>query len=75
MLIDLAHISEPGFWDVLETSKAPVIDSHSNCRQVCDHLRNLTDEQIKALAKKGGMVGLSSNSAMSSKEKDKPDSE
>jgi membrane dipeptidase len=72
MLIDLAHISEPGFWDVLEISKAPVIDSHSNCRHVCDHLRNLTDEQIKALAKKGGMIGLSCNSAMSSKENDKP---
>ncbi len=72
MLIDLAHISEPGFWDVLEISKAPVVDTHSNCRKVCDHLRNLTDEQIKALAKKGGMVGLSCNSAMTSKENAKP---
>jgi membrane dipeptidase len=72
MLIDLAHISEPGFWDVLEISKAPVIDSHSNCRKVCNHLRNLTDEQIKALAKNGGMVGLSCNSAMTSKENNKP---
>ena len=58
MIIDLAHISEPGFWDVLEISEDPVIDSHSNSFTVCDHLRNLTDEQIRALAKKGGMVGL-----------------
>ncbi|MGA2464898.1 MAG: dipeptidase [Thermodesulfobacteriota bacterium] len=72
MLIDLAHISEPGFWDVLETSKDPVVDTHSNCIAVCDHPRNLTDAQIKALAKKGGMVGLSCNNAMTSKDNDKP---
>ena len=72
MIIDLAHISEPGFWDVLEISKDPVIDSHSNSFTVCDHLRNLTDEQIKALSKKGGMIGLSCNSAMTSKNNNKP---
>ncbi|MBM4332024.1 MAG: membrane dipeptidase [Deltaproteobacteria bacterium] len=72
MLIDLAHISEPGFWDVLEASEDPVVDSHSNCQAVCNHLRNLTDDQIKALAQKGGVVGLSCNNAMTSKDKDKP---
>jgi len=72
MLIDLAHISEPGSWDVLETSTDPVIDSHSNCLTVCDHPRNLTDEQIKAIAQGGGVIGLSCNSAMVSKDHDNP---
>jgi membrane dipeptidase len=68
MLIDVAHLSEPGFWDVIETSKDPIIDSHSNARAVCDHIRNLTDEQIKAIAKKGGVIGLSCFAALISQE-------
>lgn len=72
MLIDLAHISEPGFWDVLEVSEDPVIDSHSNCQAICPHPRNLTDEQIKALAQKGGVIGLSCNSAMTNLDKERP---
>lgn len=71
MLIDVVHLAEPGFWDVIETSKDPVIDSHSNCRAVCDHPRNLTDAQIKAIAEGGGVIGLSCSAAMS-KESDKP---
>jgi len=72
MVIDVAHLTEPGFWDVIETSEHPIIDSHSNTRAVCDHPRNLTDEQIKAIAKKGGVIGLSCHMAMISKETDKP---
>lgn len=72
MVIDVAHLTEPGFWDVIETSKDPIIDSHSNARAVCDHPRNLTDEQIKAIAKGGGVVGLSCHTAMISKETEKP---
>jgi len=72
MLIDLAHMAEPGFWDVIEVSEDPVIDSHSNCRVVCDHPRNLTDDQIKAIAKKGGVIGMSCMSAMVEKDKDEP---
>lgn len=72
MVIDLAHISEPGFWDVLEISEDPVVDTHSNCWSVCDHSRNLKDEQIKALAKKSGVIGLTCNSTMVSKENDNP---
>jgi len=64
MLIDVAHLTEPGFWDVIATSKDPIIDSHSNCRAICDHPRNLNDEQIKAIAEKGGIIGLSCNAAM-----------
>ncbi len=58
MVIDVSHISERGFWDVLELSNCPVIASHSNCRSVWDHPRNLSDEQIKAIAQKGGIIGL-----------------
>ncbi len=56
MLIDVSHLSERGFWDVLEVSEDPVIASHSNCREVWDHPRNLTDRQLMALAGKGGVV-------------------
>jgi membrane dipeptidase len=72
MLVDVAHLTEPGFWDVIETSKDPIIDSHSNARAVCSHPRNLTDDQIKAIAKGGGVIGLSTNASMTSNEIDKP---
>ena len=55
MIIDVSHIAEKGFWDVLELSDAPVIASHSNSRAVWDHPRNLTDEQIKGIAQKNGI--------------------
>jgi len=58
LLIDVSHLAEPGFWDVLEVSSRPVIASHSNARAVCDHVRNLTDDQIRALAANGGVMGL-----------------
>jgi membrane dipeptidase len=64
MLIDVAHLSEPGFWDVIETSKDPIIDSHSNAKTIYDHPRNLTDEQIMAIAKRGGAIGLSFNTGL-----------
>jgi len=58
MLIDVSHLSEAGFWDVIKRSKAPIVASHSNCYALCPHLRNLKDEQIKALADKGGVIGI-----------------
>ena len=58
MLIDVSHLSETGFWDVIKRSKAPIVASHSNCYSICSHLRNLKDEQIKALADKGGVIGI-----------------
>lgn len=58
MLVDVSHLSDPGFWDVMELAKKPVIASHSNCRGVCNHPRNLTDTQIFALIQTGGVVGL-----------------
>ena len=58
MLVDVSHISPRGFWDTLETSSQPVIASHSCCSALCDHPRNLTDEQLQALAQAGGVVGI-----------------
>ncbi|WP_027717532.1 dipeptidase [Desulfovirgula thermocuniculi] len=58
MVVDVSHLSEAGFWDVLEESAQPVVASHSNSRRICPHRRNLTDEQIRALAAAGGVVGL-----------------
>ncbi|RNB88188.1 membrane dipeptidase [Brevibacillus nitrificans] len=58
MIIDVSHLADPGFWDIMELSQAPVIASHSNSRQLCNHPRNLTDEQIKALIAKDGVMGL-----------------
>ena len=58
MIIDLSHIAEKGFWDVVNLSKKPLIASHSNCRHICNHSRNLTDEQILAISKTGGVIGI-----------------
>lgn len=59
MLVDLAHVSEGAFYQALEVSSKPVIFSHGNARALCEHSRNLTDDQLKALAGKGGVIGLS----------------
>ena len=58
MMIDVSHVSEGTFWDVLKLSKDPVFASHSSVRALCDHDRNLTDEQLRALAKNGGVVQI-----------------
>ena len=56
MMVDISHVSEETFWAALETSSRPVIASHSSARALCDHPRNLTDEQIRAVGEKGGVV-------------------
>ncbi|MCX7710397.1 MAG: dipeptidase [Clostridia bacterium] len=58
MLVDLSHISERGFWDVLEVTKDPIIVSHSNAKKICDHRRNLSDRQIEAVKTNGGVIGI-----------------
>lgn len=58
MLVDVSHLSDPGFWDVLDIAEKPIFASHSNARAVCPHRRNLTDEQFAAVVKNGGVVGL-----------------
>ena len=56
MMVDVSHVSDKTFWDVLETSAVPVIASHSSARAVTPSPRNLTDEQLRALAKLGGVA-------------------
>lgn len=56
IMVDLSHGGEASFYDALELSKTPIVCSHSNCRALCDHPRNLTDDQLRALAKKGGVA-------------------
>lgn len=58
MLVDVSHLSDGGFYDVIKHSKTPFVASHSNARSIAKHSRNLTDEMIKALANKGGVMGL-----------------
>lgn len=58
IVIDTAHINKNGFWDVVERSSDPIINSHSICRSLSDHPRNLNDEQIKAIAESGGVIGV-----------------
>jgi membrane dipeptidase len=58
IMLDLAHISEKAYFEALEHYNRPVIISHANARQLCPHRRNLTDEQLRALARHGGVVGV-----------------
>jgi len=58
MLVDVSHLSDGGFWDVVKLSKKPFVASHSNARSLCSHQRNMTDEMIKALADAGGVIGI-----------------
>src|SRR5258706_7303631 len=58
MIVDISHVSDKTFWDALEASKAPIFASHSSCRAISPVARNMTDEMIVALAKKGGVVQI-----------------
>ncbi len=58
MIVDVSHLSDKGFWDMIAHTKRPFVASHSNCRALSPHCRNLTDEMIVALAKRGGIAGL-----------------
>ena len=56
IMVDLSHAAEKSFYDALEMSSTPIVCSHSSCRALCDHPRNLTDDQMRALAAKGGVM-------------------
>ena len=56
--VDVSHLNDRSFWDVVEASKRPIAASHSNVRSVCGHPRNLTDDQVKALVERRGVIGL-----------------
>jgi len=58
VVIDVSHLNDEGFWDVIEASKDPIVATHSNTRAICNVPRNLSDKQIKAIAKNGGVVGV-----------------
>ena len=58
MIIDVSHISDEGFWDIMDITAAPVIATHSNSRAVCDAPRNITDDMFRAICATGGVVGF-----------------
>ena len=58
MIVDVSHLSEGGFWDVAELMKRPFVASHSCARALCDHSRNLTDSQLRAIGEHGGVCGV-----------------
>src|SRR6266403_508317 len=58
IMVDISHVSDKTFYDALEVSKAPLIASHSSCRALCDHVRDMSDDMIKALAAKGGVIQI-----------------
>jgi membrane dipeptidase len=58
ILVDISHVSDKTFYDALEVSKAPLLASHSSCRALCNHVRNMNDDMIAALAAKGGVIQI-----------------
>jgi len=58
MFVDVSHLNDEGFWDVIDVIRKPIIASHSNCRSLAGSMRNLTDDQIRAIAHSGGVVGM-----------------
>ncbi len=58
MILDVSHLGDKGIYDVIEHATRPFVASHSNARAVCGHARNLTDEMIRGLAEKGGVMGM-----------------
>lgn len=78
MLVDISHVSDKTFWDTIETTKAPIIASHSSARALASHARNMTDDMLRAMTKNGGVVMvnfypvfLSDEEAAASRERDK----
>jgi membrane dipeptidase len=68
IMVDISHVSDKTFYDALEVSKAPLIASHSSCRAISNHPRNMTDQMIKDLAAKGGVIQIKYHLAFLSQE-------
>jgi len=68
VMVDVSHVSDKAFYDVIDTTRVPVIASHSSCRAISNHLRNMTDEMLRALAKNGGVVMINYNAGFLSEE-------
>lgn len=68
MVVDVSHCSDKSFWQIMDVVEGPIVASHSNCRALCSIGRNLTDDQLGAIAHKGGVVGVHFASGFISKE-------
>lgn len=75
MIVDVSHANEKTFWDIMNLSKGLVIASHSNAQAICNHRRNLNDEQCLAIAQKGGLIGLNSAGAFIDEKREKQTAE
>lgn len=71
MIVDVSHLNDKSFFDVIDITSSPIIASHSNARALCNSLRNLTDEQLKAIRDVNGVVGLNSYKNFVDENKDK----
>lgn len=58
MLVDVSHISDEAFWDIMDCTQAPIVATHSNSRSLCGHSRNLTDDMFRAICQTGGVAGI-----------------
>jgi membrane dipeptidase len=68
MMVDISHVADKTFWDVIATTKAPVIASHSSARSIANHPRNMTDDMMRALAKNGGVIMINYHAGFLSEE-------
>lgn len=75
IVIDVSHLNEKSFWDVMDNTHAPLVASHSNAYALCKQKRNLTDEQIKAIAARGGIIGLNAYRGFVSENEEEKDIE
>lgn len=75
IVIDVSHLNEKSFWDVINNTNSPIVASHSNAYALCRQKRNLTDEQIKAIGSKGGVIGLNAYRGFVSENEEEKDIE
>src|SRR5207302_11415229 len=68
VMVDISHVADKTFYDALEVTRAPVIASHSSCRAIANHPRNMTDDMMRAVAKNGGVVMINYHAAFLSEE-------
>src|SRR5262249_13767867 len=68
VMVDISHVADKTFWDVIETTKAPVIASHSSARSIANHPRNMTDDMLRAVTKNGGRLMINYHAAFLSEE-------
>jgi membrane dipeptidase len=68
VMVDISHVADKTFYDAIDTTRAPVIASHSSCRAISNHPRNMTDDMLRALAKNGGVMMINYNAAFLSEE-------